>query len=116
VDAKNLRDLVGFDPEEPARTDVFESDRLWSELVCLERNQQLGPVSDPDSDAVFLVVAGEVVMQLGQRRKRLKQWGVLLAPALGEVTVTNASEDPAVVLVVAAPPPTPRSGARSEAG
>jgi len=109
MDVVDLRDLVGFDPKEPARTDVLESERLWSELVCLDRNQQLGPLSDPTSDAVFLVVAGEVVMQVGGRRKRLKQWSVALAPEGSEVSLTNASVDPAVVLVVAAPPPTPRS-------
>jgi quercetin dioxygenase-like cupin family protein len=109
LDTKDLRELVGFNPDEPARTDVFESERLWSELVCLERNQQLGPLSDPGSDAVFVVVAGEVVMQVDRRRKRLKQWGVALAPEGTEVSVTNASPDPAVLLVVAAPPPTLRS-------
>ena len=109
MDVVDLRDLVGFDPKEPARTDVLESERLWSELVCLDRNQQLGPLSDPTSDAVFLVVAGEVVMQVGGRRKRLKQWSVALAPEGSKVSLTNASVDPAVVLVVAAPPPTPRS-------
>ena len=109
MDVVDLRDLVGFDPNEPARTDVLESERLWSELVCLDRNQRLGPLSDPTSDAVFLVVAGEVVMQVGGRRKRLKQWSVALAPEGSEVSLTNASVDPAVVLVVAAPPPTPRS-------
>jgi quercetin dioxygenase-like cupin family protein len=109
MDAVDLRDLVGFDPNEPARTDVFESERLWSELVCLERNQQLGPLSDPDSDAVFLIVAGEVVVQVNGRRKRLGQWSVALAPEGSEVSLTNASPDPAVVLVVAAPPPTPRA-------
>jgi quercetin dioxygenase-like cupin family protein len=112
LETKDLRDLVGFDPDEPARADVFESEHLWSEVVCLERNQQLGPLSDPGSDAVFLVVAGEVVMQVGKRRKRLKQWGAALAPEGTEVSVSNASPDPAVLLVVAAPPPppTPRAG------
>jgi quercetin dioxygenase-like cupin family protein len=112
VETKDLRDLVGFDPDEPARADVFESERLWSELVCLERNQRLGPLSDPDSDAVFLVVAGEVVVQVDGRRKRLQQWGVALAPEGADVSLTNASADPAVILVVAAPPPTPRPGPR----
>jgi quercetin dioxygenase-like cupin family protein len=110
VETKDLRDLVEFDPQAPARTDVLESARLWSELVCLERNQRLGPLSDPESDAVFVVVAGEVVVQVDKSRKRLKQWGVALAREGSEVSVTNASSDPAVLLVVAAPPPTPRSG------
>ena len=111
METKDLRDLVEFDPDSPARADVFESERLWSELVCLERSQRLGPLSDPESDAIFVVVAGEVVVQVDKSRKRLSQWGVALAPEGSEVSVTNASSDPAVLLVVAAPPPTPREAA-----
>jgi quercetin dioxygenase-like cupin family protein len=109
VDAKDLRDLVAFAEDGPTRFGVLESDRLWSEIVCLDRNQRYGPVQDPDSDALVLVIAGEVVVQVDRGRKRLKQWGVALAPAGGEVTLANASADPAVILVVAAPPPTPRA-------
>jgi hypothetical protein len=40
-----------------------------------------------------------------RKRKRLKQWGTVLVPAGAELVVTNASYDPAVVLLVTAPPP-----------
>src|SRR3989442_7438191 len=106
--AKNLKDLVAFSGKGPTHNSVFESDRLWSELVCLERNQQIGPINDRDSDALFLVVAGDVVVQLDRPRKRLSQWGSVLVPAGTDLVVTNASDEPAVVLLVAAPPPAPR--------
>ena len=108
MEAKDLTDLVSFRPEGPRTEGVFETARLWSQLVCLERNQQLGPITDPDSDAVFTVAAGEIVVQVDRSRKRLRQWGSALVPAGGEVTITNASGDPAVVLIVAAPPPARR--------
>ncbi|HEX9377522.1 MAG TPA: hypothetical protein VGB19_14960 [Actinomycetota bacterium] len=107
MEAKDLRDLVHFDPDEPSSHDVFETERLWSRVICLERTQRVGPIGDPASDALFLVVAGEVVIQLDRGRKRLGQWGVALAPAGGEVTISNASTEPAVILVTAAPPPAP---------
>jgi quercetin dioxygenase-like cupin family protein len=109
VDAVDLRELVAFDDAGPTRSDVVESERLWSELLCLERNQRYGPVRDHESDALFLVVAGEVVVQTNRARKRMKQWSVVLVPAETEVLVTNASADPAVLLVITAPPPTPRA-------
>lgn len=108
METRDLKDLVEFSPEAVRTRPVLESERLWSQLVCLERNQQFGPVVDHDSDAIFTVVAGEVVVQVGRRRKRLGQWGAALVPAASRVVVTNASGDPAVVLIVAAPPPTPR--------
>jgi glyoxylate utilization-related uncharacterized protein len=89
---------------------VFETEHLWSQLACLGRNQSLGPLADPDADAVLLVVAGEVAIQVDRSRKRLKQWDTVLVPARAELAVTNASGDPAVLLLVTAPPPRPKAG------
>ncbi|MCI0633312.1 MAG: hypothetical protein L0206_05255 [Actinobacteria bacterium] len=109
MDAKDLRDLVRFDEDDPRHETLFESAHLWSEVVCLDRNQNVGPISDPDSDAIVLVVTGRVVVQVDRGRKRLEQWETSLVRAGSELTVTNATGDPAVVLLVAAPPPARRA-------
>jgi quercetin dioxygenase-like cupin family protein len=109
MDAKDLRDLVRFSEEGPRHQPLFESDHLWSEVVCLQGAQGLGPISDPDSDAICTVVAGRVAVQLDRGRKRLGQWGTVLIPAGSELTIRNASEEPAVIVLIAAPPPTPRA-------
>ena len=109
MESRDLRELVEFSDEGPTHRELFETDRLWSEILCLDRTQQHGPISDPVTDAVFTVVAGEVVIQVDRRRKRIDQWSSVLVPAGALVTVTNASVDPAVVLIVTAPPPA-RSG------
>ena len=64
VNATDLRDLVRFSDDGPVHAPVHESERLWSELVCLDRNQGIGPIADPDSDAICLVVTGKIVVQL----------------------------------------------------
>ena len=109
MEAKDLRNLVGFDDEAPRHEGLFESDHLWSEIVCLDRNQVIGTISDPDSDALVLVVTGKVVVQVNRDRKRLEQWESALVRAGAELTVTNATGDPAVILIVAAPPPPRRA-------
>ena len=111
MEIRDLRDLVRFSPDEPLHADVFESERVWSELVCLDRAQRFGPVSDDASDAVVTVVAGEVVVHVDRDRKRVGQWTAALVPAGAELAITNASVDPAVVLIVAAPPPERTGGA-----
>jgi mannose-6-phosphate isomerase-like protein (cupin superfamily) len=108
VKSENLRDFVHFSPEMVKRTTVFETGRLWSEVVCLDRNQGIGPVKDLDSDALFTILAGQAVFQVNGRRSRLDQWGAVLVPAGEEVTVKNASIDPLVLFVVTAPPPVQR--------
>ena len=106
--ARDMRDLVWFD-DETARTEVlFESDRIWSQLVCLQGAQGIGPVADAGSDAIVSVLAGEHAVQLGKSRTRMGQWHAVLVPAGTELTIRNASEDPSVVQVTTAPPPAPR--------
>jgi quercetin dioxygenase-like cupin family protein len=107
VESRDLRELIEFSEASPVHRTLFESERMWSEVLCLDRTQRMGPVSDPDSDAVFTIVAGEVVLQVDRKRNRIAQWGAAFVPAGSTVTVINASTDPAVVLIVAAPPPTP---------
>lgn len=108
MESRTLTRFVHFSPDGVRRETVFETEHLWSQVLCFERNQSLGPVMDPDADAMFTIVAGEAVFLVAGDRKRLKQWGSVLVPAGSEVSVSNASADPLVLLLVAAPPPVPR--------
>lgn len=108
MDSRDLKQLVQFSTDGIERQTVHESLRLWSELICVSGPQTVGPIRDEDSDALFLVVAGEAAFQVQGKRKRVKQWGTVLVPAGAEVVASNASTDPLVLLVVAAPPPVPR--------
>jgi glyoxylate utilization-related uncharacterized protein len=107
VDTKDLRDLVRFDDDGPRHEDLFQSEHLWSEVVCLQEAQSVGPIVDRDSDAICTVLAGRVAVQVDRGRKRLEQWGAALVPKGSELTISNASDQPAVILLIAAPPPTP---------
>ncbi|HLA94062.1 MAG TPA: hypothetical protein VJO36_11045 [Actinomycetota bacterium] len=109
MEARDLRDLVRFDEDGPRHETVFESEHLWSEVVNLDKNQSLGTIRDDDSDAIVLVVTGKVVVQVDRKRKRLEQWETALVSAGSELFITNATGDPAVVLLIAAPPPVRRA-------
>jgi len=106
VKTLDIRDLVHFSDGEPKRQTLIEGERLWSEIVCLQEAQGLGPVRDDGSDGILVVLAGEVAAQVGKGRARMKQWEAVEVPAGLELTIRNASEEPAVVLIVVAPPPT----------
>lgn len=105
MEPRDLTDLVRFSDEGPQREMLAETDRLWAEVVCLERNQEIGPVADARADALLTILAGEVAVQVNRSRKRLKQWGTFVVPAGHQLFVRNASGEPAVLLVVTAPPP-----------
>ncbi len=108
---RDIRDLVHFSDDEALHHPLFETERLWSEVLCLQGAQGVGPMTDPGSDAVVAVLSGAVAAQVDQGRARMKQWESVLVPAGAELTLRNASEEPSVVLLVLSPPPAP-----SEAG
>ena len=109
MDTADLRDLVEFSEGEVLRHTAFESEHLWSQVVCIDRNRRYGPVSDPHADAMLTILAGEAVFLVDKRRKRMKQWGAVMVPAGAELVVTNASPEPLVILMVTAPPPVQRT-------
>jgi len=105
VKTLDIRDLVQFSDDEPRRRTLIEGERLWSEIVCLQQAQGLGPIRDDGSDGILVVLAGEIATQVGKGRARMKQWETVEVPAGLELTIRNASEEPAVVLLIVAPPP-----------
>lgn len=109
MEQTNIKRFVHFSSDGVRRETVFETDRVWTQVLCFERNQNIGPITDHDSDGIFLVVAGEAVFVVDGKRKRLDQWGAVLVPAGSEVSVTNASVEPLVLFLMAAPPPVPET-------
>lgn len=94
-----------FDEGTVRRETLFETGHLWSEVLCFDGKQFIGPMEDPDADAIFTVLAGEGRFNVGRRSKTLRQWGAVLVPAGASVSVYNLHEEPMVLLVVASPPP-----------
>jgi glyoxylate utilization-related uncharacterized protein len=105
VKTLDIRDLVHFSEDEARRRTLIENERLWSEIVCLEGAQGIGPVRDDVADGLVLVLSGEIATQVGKGRARMKQWEVVEVPAGHDLTIRNASEEPSVVLLVVSPPP-----------
>ena len=104
MEKRNLTKLVEFSDAGAHQETVFRTEHLRSEIICLDKNQETDPMTDPGADAMFTVIAGEVVVYVDRRFKRFKQWDATVASAASAVVIKNAASEPAVVLVVAAPP------------
>jgi glyoxylate utilization-related uncharacterized protein len=105
VKTRSLTDLVHFTDDGPRTEVLTETSRLWSQVVCLQGAQGVGPMTDADADGIVMVLAGEVAVQVGKGRARMRQWETVTVPAGAALTLRNASEEPGVVLLVLAPPP-----------
>ena len=105
MNTRKVTDLVHFE-DDAARTEVlYETRQLFSQVVCVQGSQGIGPMSDASSDGIVVVLAGEIATQVGKARARMRQWESALVPAGEELMFRNASEEPSVVLLVLAPPP-----------
>lgn len=105
MNTRKVTDLVHFE-DDAARTEVlYETRQLFSQIVCVQGSQGIGPMSDANSDGIVVVLAGEIATQVGKARARMRQWESALVPAGEDLTFRNASEEPSVVLLVLAPPP-----------
>lgn len=102
---RDVRDLVHFEEDGAHQQTLYETAQLFSRVICLQEAQGVGPMGDPLADAVCLILAGEVSAQVGRGRSRLRQWETVLVPAGADLSLRNASDEPAVVLLVTAPPP-----------
>ena len=102
---RSLTDLVHFTEDGPRTEVLTETSQLWSQVVCLQGAQGVGPMADAVADGIVMVLAGEVAVQIGKGRARMRQWETVTVPAGAELTLRNASEEPGVVLLVLAPPP-----------
>jgi len=105
VQTRHLTDLVHFTDDSPRTEVLLETGKLWSQVVCLKDAQGLGPMADEAADGLLVILAGEVAVQVGKGRARLRQWGTAVVPAGEDLTLRNASPEPAVVLIVLSPPP-----------
>jgi glyoxylate utilization-related uncharacterized protein len=106
MQTRSLTDLLRFD-EDAARTGVLaETATLWSQVICLQGAQGVGPMSDAHAEGLLLVLAGEVAVQIGKTRARMPQWETATIPPGSDLTIRNASAEPGVVLLVLSPPPT----------
>ena len=102
---RNVTDLIYFDDEGPRTELLHETDQLFSQIICLQEAQGVGPMTDAAADGLVIVLSGEVAAQVGKGRARMRQWASITVPAGEELTIRNASGDPSVVLLVLAPPP-----------
>jgi glyoxylate utilization-related uncharacterized protein len=102
---RNVTDLIHFTEEAPRTEVLHETDQLWSQVICLQGTQGVGPFTDDRAEGLLLVLAGEVAAQVGKSRARMKQWESVTVDAGEPLTIRNASSDPAVVLLVLSPPP-----------
>lgn len=99
----DLRDYVDFDEREARRTRVYATERLATDLWCIEP-QQATPAMVLDADVTYTVVGGRSWFVTEDGEIGLDPLGAMLVPAGVAHGIDNRGMDPLIVLAVVSPP------------
>lgn len=100
-----VRGAVEFKAEKLNKVSLFDTDRFFCDVYCLQPGQSQKTHAHEGSDKIYYVLEGEGRFTVGAEEKVLRADDITIAPA-GEVHgVVNHSQDKLVVLVFMAPKP-----------
>jgi quercetin dioxygenase-like cupin family protein len=94
-----------FDAAKLQKLNLFETDRFFCDVYCLEPGQLQKPHAHAGSDKVYAVLEGAVVAQIGGEERELHAGEAALAEAGMEHGLVNRSQERAAVLVFMSPKP-----------
>lgn len=94
-----------FDAAKMKKINLFETERFFCDVYCLEPGQAQKAHAHAGSDKVYAVLEGSVVAQIAGEEHELQSGDAVLAPAGSEHGIVNKSAARAAVLVFMAPHP-----------
>ena len=92
-----------FDAAKLQKLNLFETNRFFADLYCMEAGQAQKPHVHTDSDKLYAVLEGAAVVTIGGEEASLSAGDVVLAPANVEHGIVNPGPGRATVLAFAAP-------------
>ncbi|MCC6739069.1 MAG: cupin domain-containing protein [Planctomycetia bacterium] len=102
---KFAADETKFAAEKMAKTNLFETDRMFCDVYGLEPGQSQKPHVHADADKVYYVLEGEGLFEVSHEQRILGPGAVVHAAAGAPHGVTNTGTKRLALLVVMAPHP-----------
>lgn len=94
-----------FSPEKMQKVSLFETDRMFTDVYCLEPGQAQRAHAHSNADKVYVVIEGKARVLVGAEECDVEAGSAVLAPAGVEHGVRNSGMDRVVMLVFMAPNP-----------
>ena len=100
-----VSDQVQFKSEKMNKVSLFDSDRFFCDVYCLEPGQVQKMHAHEGSDKIYYLLEGKGRITIGTEEKEVNAGEITMAPS-GEVHgVVNHTQEPLVILVFMAPKP-----------
>src|ERR1700733_2768196 len=95
---KHLGDHAKFSPEKMAKTDLARGETLFAGLNCFEPGQQHAAHSHAGQDKLYVVLAGEAEIQVGDETQLISAGGAAFAPSGVMHSIKNAGQSRLIVM------------------
>jgi len=105
VESKNLKLKRRFSPDKMQKVNLFETERMFTDIYCLEPGQEQKRHAHRGADKVYIVLEGAGRFHIGDDERDLGPDEIVIAPANVEHGVRNESQNRLVLLVFMAPNP-----------
>ncbi len=100
-----VRSQAAFKSEKMNKVGLFDSDRFFCDLYCLQPGQAQKVHAHEGSDKIYYVLEGKGKITVGSEERELQADEITMASS-GEVHgVVNHTQEPLVMLVFMAPKP-----------
>ena len=99
IQITHIPDTVAFSSEKMKKIGLFQSERFFFDVYCLEPGQEQAPHLHEGADKIYLVRDGAVCVRVGEEEVTLTADAAVLAPAGVIHGIRNTTQDRAVVLV-----------------
>ena len=105
MQTRDLKSERRFSSEKLRKVNLFETERMFADIYCLEPGQEQKPHSHQGADKIYVVLEGVGRFQIGDEERDLGRDQIVLAPAGIDHGVRNASQERLALLVFMAPNP-----------
>jgi mannose-6-phosphate isomerase-like protein (cupin superfamily) len=105
VETRNLKSERRFSAEKMQKVNLFETERMFADIYCLEPGQEQKRHAHTGADKIYCVIEGSGRFQIGDDEQDLGPDQIVLAPSNVEHGLRNNSQERLVILVFMAPNP-----------
>ena len=105
IEVKSFAALRRFSPDKLQKLSLFETERFFCDVYCLEPGQEQKAHAHGGSDKLYAVLEGTVTVSVGGETREVRAGEIVLCPAGSQHGVVNRSGARAALLVFMAPRP-----------
>jgi len=103
MDIKTLADLAAYQGEKMNKVNLFSTQRVMSDLYCLEPGQKQKVHAHDGEDKIYYVLEGSGTVTVGEKDAAIGKGQIVIAPAGVAHGLTNGADGRMQVLVFMAP-------------